>query len=81
MPDDFRVSITNAPGEDAFPIASFTWLLVPERIKDNARRAAIVEFLKWMLDSGQNMTEPLKYAPLPKEVIEKELKTIEKIHG
>jgi len=81
MPDDFRVSITNAPGEDAFPIASFTWLLVPERIKDNARRAAIVEFLKWMLDSGQKMTEPLKYAPLPKEVIEKELKTIEKIHG
>jgi len=80
MPADFRVSITNPPGEDAYPIASFTWLLVPDQIKDEAKRKALAGFLQWMLGEGQKMTEALQYAPLPKEVVEKEKKAIEKIH-
>src|SRR5271166_4550619 len=76
MPDDFRVSITNAPGKTAYPISSFTWLLIPEKIQDNAKRDAIKGFLKWMLEKGQDYAEPLSYAKLPKEVIEKEKKAI-----
>ncbi len=76
MPDDFRVSITNAPGKEAYPISSFTWLLVPSRIQDATKKKMIVEFLKWMLGPGQNMTEALSYAPLPKAVAAKELKAI-----
>ncbi len=56
MPDDFRVSITNAPGKDAYPISSFTWLLIPEKIADPAKKKAIKDFLNWMLADGQNMT-------------------------
>jgi phosphate transport system substrate-binding protein len=80
IPDDFRVSITNAPGDDAFPIASFTWLLVPDQIKEQAKHKAIVDFLHWMLADGQKMAEALEYAPLPKEVVEKEKKAVEKVH-
>jgi len=76
MPEDFRVSITNAPGRGAYPIASFTWLLIPERIADPAKRQAIVEFLKWMLGPAQGMTEALSYAPLPKAVVAKELRAV-----
>jgi phosphate transport system substrate-binding protein len=76
MPDDFRVSITNAPGKDAYPISSFTWLLVPAKIQDPAKRKAITDFLKWMLADGQNMTEPLLFAKLPKAVVARELKAI-----
>lgn len=76
MPDDFRVSITNAAGKPAYPIASFTWLLVPAKIDDPAKKRAITEFLRWMLTDGQKMTEALSYAPLPKAVVEKELKAI-----
>jgi phosphate transport system substrate-binding protein len=76
IPDDFRVSITNAPGKAAYPISSFTWLLVPTRIEDPAKRKDIVEFLRWMLGPGQAMTEALSYAPLPKKVVAKELKAI-----
>jgi phosphate transport system substrate-binding protein len=72
MPDDFRVSITNPPGENAYPIASFTWLLVPERIENEAKRNAIHDFIEWMLTTGQAMTEALEYAPLPEEVVAKE---------
>jgi len=79
MPDDFRVSITNAPGATAYPIASFTWLLIPETIKDGAKRDAIKDFLKWMLTDGQQYNEALSYAKLPKPVGDKELKTISKI--
>jgi phosphate transport system substrate-binding protein len=53
MPDDFRVSITNAPGKDAYPIASFTWLLVPVKIQDTQKRKIITDFLRWMLADGQ----------------------------
>jgi phosphate transport system substrate-binding protein len=79
MPDDFRVSITNAPGKDAYPISSFTWLLIPEKITDPAKKKAITEFLKWMVADGQKMTEALAYAQLPKTVIAKETKAIAKI--
>jgi len=79
MPDDFRVSITNAPGKTAYPISSFTWLLIPSKIPDVAKRNAITGFLKWMLTEGQSYNEALSYAKLPKEVEEKELKAISKI--
>jgi len=79
MPDDFRVSITNAPGKDAYPISSFTWLLIPEKIADPTKNKAIKDFLKWMLADGQTMTSALAYAPLPKTVVAKEMKAIAKI--
>ena len=76
MPDDFRVSITNAPGKDAYPISSFTWLLIPAKIDDAAKRDAIKGFLNWMMTDGQGYCEGLAYAKLPKEVIAKEKKAI-----
>jgi phosphate transport system substrate-binding protein len=71
MPDDFRVSITNAPGKDAYPISSFTWLLVPAEWADAGKQKAFVDFLNWMVDKGQTMTAQLSYAPLPKSVAQK----------
>ena len=79
MPEDFRVSITNAPGKGAYPISSFTWLLVPEKIADPAKKKIITDFLAWMMKDGQTMTAALDYAPLPKEVVAKEQKAIAKI--
>ncbi len=79
MPADFRVSITNAPGKTAYPISSFTWLLIPSKIQDAGKRDAIKGFLKWMLTDGQSNAEQLSYAKLPKEVVEKELKAINKV--
>jgi phosphate transport system substrate-binding protein len=79
IPDDFRVSITNAPGPASYPIASFTWLLIPAQISDAAKRGAITGFLKWMLEEGQNYNEGLSYSRLPKPVIAKELKAISQI--
>jgi phosphate transport system substrate-binding protein len=79
MPDDFRVSITNPPGKTAYPVASFTWLLIPAKIQDAGKRDAIKAFLKWMLGDGQGYNEQLSYAKLPKEVVEKELKAISKV--
>jgi phosphate transport system substrate-binding protein len=76
MPADFRVSITNAAGKDAYPISSFTWLLIPTKIQDAAKKKALTEFLQWMLADGQNMVEALSYARLPKEVVAMEQKTI-----
>ncbi len=71
MPDDFRVSITNAPGKEAYPISSFTWLLVPAEWADAGKEKAFVDFLNWMVDKGQTMTKELAYAPLPKSVAQK----------
>jgi phosphate transport system substrate-binding protein len=71
MPDDFRVSITNAPGKESYPISSFTWLLVPAEWQDAGKQKAFVEFLNWMVDKGQTMTSALEYAPLPKSVAQK----------
>jgi phosphate transport system substrate-binding protein len=79
MPADFRVSITNASGKTAYPISSFTWLLIPQKFQDAAKRDAIKGFLKWMLSDGQSYTEALSYAKLPKEVVEKEKKVIDTI--
>lgn len=79
MPADFRVSITNAPGKDAYPICSFTWLLVPVQWKDANKKNVMVDFLNWMLDQGQGMVQSLSYAPLPKEVVEKEKARIKEI--
>jgi len=79
MPDDFRVSITNAPGKTAYPISSFTWLLIPAQIQDAAKRTAIKDFIAWAITSGQKFCEPLAYAQLPKEVVAKEQKAIEMI--
>jgi phosphate transport system substrate-binding protein len=80
MPADFRVSITNAPGKDAYPIASFTWLLVPADWKDKGKQKIIVDFLTWMLDQGQTMSAQLDYAPLPDSVREKERAALKTIH-
>jgi phosphate transport system substrate-binding protein len=71
MPADFRVSITNAPGKDAYPISSFTWLLIPAQSKDAAKGKIIADFLNWMVDDGQKMTADLTYAPLPESVAKK----------
>src|SRR5882672_7115139 len=79
MPDDFRVSITNAPGKTAYPISSFTWLLIPQKFQDAGKRDAVKGFLKWMLSDGQDSVETLSYAKLPKEVVEKEKKAINNI--
>lgn len=80
MPADFRVSITNAPGKDAYPISSFTWLLIPAQSKDPAKGKAIVDFLNWMLDKGEYLVMQLDYAPLPQNVAEKERAVFKQIH-
>ena len=71
MPADFRVSITNAPGKDAYPISSFTWLLIPETSKDPKKGKILNDFLTWMVNDGQTMVADLSYAPLPASVAEK----------
>jgi len=68
MPADFRVSITNAPGKDAYPISSFTWLLIPAQSKDPAKGKVLADFLNWMVTDGQKLASALDYAPLPDNV-------------
>jgi len=79
MPADFRVSITNAPGKDAYPISSFTWLLVPVQSKNPANGKILVDFLHWMLQSGEKMTTQLAYAPLPDNVSAKVAEAIKQV--
>jgi phosphate transport system substrate-binding protein len=79
MPDDFRVSITNPPGESAYPIVSYTWLLIPKQVTDPNKKKAMIEFLKWILGDGQTFAEPLAYAPLPKVILERELAMISQL--
>jgi phosphate transport system substrate-binding protein len=79
MPADFRVSITNAPGKNAYPISSFTWLLIPEKFSDASKREAIKGFVTWMLTDGQNQTEALSYAKLPKEIVAMEKQALAKV--
>jgi len=79
MPADFRVSIANAPGKNAYPISSFTWLLIPTQIPDAKKAAAIKAFLQWMLTEGQGEVSALDYAPLPKEVVSKEMRQIAEV--
>ncbi|HEV8150367.1 MAG TPA: phosphate ABC transporter substrate-binding protein PstS [Gemmatimonadales bacterium] len=67
---DFRVSITNAPGAESYPVASFTWLLVQPDMKDAAKARALKQFIEWMLtDEAQQMAATLQYSPLPKPVV------------
>jgi len=79
MPADFRVSITNAPGKDAYPISSFTWLLIPQQSKDAAKGKILADFLNWMVSDGQSMTAALSYAPLPDNVVAKVKDTIKQV--
>jgi phosphate transport system substrate-binding protein len=78
MPADFRVSITNPPGKNAYPIASFTWLLIPTNPADATKGKVLKDFLFWMLDKGQTMVEALSYAPLPKDIVAMEKTAITK---
>jgi phosphate transport system substrate-binding protein len=79
MPADFRVSITNSPGKDAYPISSFTWLLIPAQSKDAAKGKILADFLNWMVTDGQKMTSALAYAPLPENVAAKEKEAIKQV--
>jgi phosphate transport system substrate-binding protein len=79
MPEDYRVSIVNAPGKEAYPTSTFTYLLIPEKISDQGKKKAIVDLLKWALTDGQKLADSLDYAPLPKSINDKELKAISKI--
>jgi phosphate transport system substrate-binding protein len=80
MPADFRVSITNAPGKTAYPISSFTWMLIPVQAKDAKKGQILVDFLNWMATDGQKMASPLAYAPLPDSVVEKVKGAIKEVH-
>ena len=77
---DFKVSIVDAPGAGSYPIASFTWLIVPARIPDGAKRAAMADFLKWMLGPGQRQAAALGYLALPNSLINREAAAIAGIH-
>lgn len=76
LPDDFRFSIANSPAKSAYPISSFTWLIVPLEIKDKAKLDAMRGFLRWMLGPGQNMVEALAFSRLPQNVVAREVETI-----
>lgn len=80
IPADYRVSITNAPGFDSYPISSFTWLLIPQNWPDQNKAKVMVDFLHWMLAHGESEASGMAYAPLPKVVADRELKTINEIH-
>jgi len=79
MPADFRISITNAPGKNAYPISTFTWLLIPSKISDPAKLKTVKDFLTWMLGPGQKMAETLDYAALPSSVVAQEKKALAKV--
>jgi phosphate transport system substrate-binding protein len=76
MPADFRLSIINSPGERAYPIASFTWLLVPKRLGSAEKREATQQFLTWILSNGQRYAATTGFAPLPPALVAKELAAI-----
>lgn len=79
IPDDFRFSMTNAPGKEAYPIAGATWLLVYQQQKDPAKGKKLVEFLKWSMTKGEGIAKTLDYAPLPENIQERVLKRIDEI--
>ena len=79
IPNDYRVSITNPPGKDAYPISSFTWLLIPEKAADANKGKILVDFLNWMLTDGQKETADLSYAPLPQEVVSRVKGTVQQL--
>ena len=69
IPSDFRASIVNSPNPEAYPIASFTWLLIYKQMDDHTKGAAIVNFIRWAITDGQKYAEDLDYAPLPPNVV------------
>ena len=69
VPTDSRLSITNAPGKSAYPIANFAWLLVPGKAVDSAKKHALVGFLRWAMADGQSFVEPVGFAKLPPQVV------------
>ena len=77
IPADYRVSITDAPGADSYPISSFTWLLIPLQSKDPAKGKALNGFLNWMLDHGEGEAAAMTYAPLPRDVQDRVRKSIQ----
>jgi len=79
MPPDFRVSITNAPGDDVYPISSFTWILLYQEPKDKAQGKMMVDFMKWALMDGQKFAGDMGYAPIPKNVVDMEMKALDAI--
>ena len=79
MPKDFRVSITNAPGKDVYPISSFTWLLLQEAPSDVQRSKTMVDFVRWAITDGQKFAPELGYAPLPREVVALELEALKRV--
>ena len=79
MPHDFRVSITNTPGDTAYPASTFTWLLVYQNPSNKEKGKALVEFLNWMRTDGQKYAQDLGYAPLPAPVVELEKAAINKV--
>ena len=79
IPDDFRFSMTNAPGKDSYPIAGATWLLVYQQQKDPTKGKKLVEFLKWALTKGEEMAKQLDYAPLPENLRDRVLKRVDEI--
>ncbi len=79
IPDDFRFSIVNAPGDQAYPISGASWVLVYQKSKNTANGAKLVSFLKWAVTDGQKITTTLDYAPLPDSVVQRELKLLDTI--
>lgn len=79
MPADFRVSITDPPGKTAYPVSSFTWLLIPEKMQDKAKGEALKSFLVWGLTDGQNLTAPLSYARVPPSVVAREMQAVKQL--
>jgi len=79
MPADFKVSITNPPGKDAYPISSFTWMLFYQSPKDKTQAKTMVDFMKWALTDGQKFATDLGYAPLPDSIIKLEMAALAKI--
>ena len=80
MPADYRVSITNAPGAESYPISSFTWLLIPLQSQDAAKGKVLHDFLEWMLDHGESEAASMTYAPLPVPVVARVRQSIGQIH-
>jgi phosphate transport system substrate-binding protein len=81
MQPDFRVSITDSPAKDAYPISSLTWMLIPSQIPDAKKAEALKGFLRWMLTEGQKSAPTLNYASLPKEIVAKEIKQVDQINA
>src|SRR5262249_43487612 len=79
MPADFRISITNPAGADAYPAATYSWVMIYKRPKDKAKAKQLVEFLRWMLGPGQKISAQLGYAPIPQPVVDMELAALNKI--